>query len=112
MYKRQALGWAPPQGWQAGIEGRYLSRLYADDANDAAAPGYVVAALSAGYVKRLGEWELNAYAPVSYTHLDVYKRQSEPCCSICSSSIRWRIFSREVSFRMTSSGENGVIDKP
>ena len=59
-----ALGWAPPQGWQAGIEGRYLSRLYADDANDAAAPGYVVAALSAGYVKRLGEWELNAYARV------------------------------------------------
>ena len=39
-------------------------------------------------------------------------RVSEPCCSICSSSIRWRIFSREVSFRMTSSGENGVIDKP
>ena len=59
-----ALGWAPPQGWQAGIEGRYLSRLYADDANDAAAPGYVVAALSAGYVKRLGEWELSAYARV------------------------------------------------
>lgn len=59
-----ALGWAPPQGWQAGIEGRYLSRLYADDANDAAAPGYVVAALSAGYIKRLGEWELSAYARV------------------------------------------------
>lgn len=59
-----ALGWAPPQGWQAGIEGRYLSRLYAEDANDAAAPGYVVAALSAGYIKRLGEWELSAYARV------------------------------------------------
>ncbi|CUK19758.1 Uncharacterised protein [Achromobacter sp. 2789STDY5608615] len=38
-------------------------------------------------------------------------RVSEPCCSICSSSIRCRIFSREVSFRSTSSGENGVIDK-
>lgn len=59
-----ALGWAPPQGWQAGIEARYLSRLYADDANDAAAPGYVVAALSAGYVKRLGDWDLSAYARV------------------------------------------------
>ncbi|WP_241082613.1 TonB-dependent receptor, partial [Achromobacter xylosoxidans] len=59
-----ALGWAPPQGWQAGIEVRYLSRLYADDANDAAAPGYVVAALSAGYVKRLGDWDLSAYARV------------------------------------------------
>lgn len=59
-----ALGWAPPQGWQAGIEGRYLSRLYADDANAAAAPGYVVAALSAGYISRIGDWELNAYARV------------------------------------------------
>ncbi len=59
-----ALGWAPPQGWQAGIEARYLSRLYADDANAAAAPGYVVAALSAGYISRIGDWELNAYARV------------------------------------------------
>ena len=23
------------------------------------------------------------YAPVSYTHLDVYKRQAQDCCSIC-----------------------------
>lgn len=59
-----ALAWAPPQGWQAGIEARYLGRLYANDANDAAAPAYVVAALSAGYVKRLGNWEVNAYARV------------------------------------------------
>lgn len=59
-----SLGWAPPQGWQAAIEGRYLSHLYADDANDAAAPGYAVAALSAGYIKQIGAWELNAYARV------------------------------------------------
>ncbi len=59
-----SLGWAPPQGWQAAIEGRYLSQLYADDANDAAAPGYAVAALSAGYIKQIGAWELSAYARV------------------------------------------------
>lgn len=59
-----SLGWAPPQGWQAAIEGRYLSQLYADDANDAATPGYAVAALSAGYIKQIGAWELNAYARV------------------------------------------------
>ncbi|MNO08331.1 hypothetical protein D3C81_2309240 [compost metagenome] len=39
-------------------------------------------------------------------------RVSDPCCSICSSSIRWRIFRREVSFRMTASGSKAVIDEP
>ena len=34
---------------------------------------------------------------------------SDPCCSICSSSIRCRILSREPSFRTTSSGLNEVI---
>ena len=36
-------------------------------------------------------------------------RVSDPCCSICSSSIRCRILSREPSFRTTSSGLNEVI---
>ena len=36
-------------------------------------------------------------------------RVSDPCCSICSSSIRCRILRREPSFRTTSSGLNEVI---
>ena len=59
-----SLAWAPPEGWQASVEGRYLSKIYVNDANDQDAPGYFVAAASAGYVKRLGAWELNAYARV------------------------------------------------
>lgn len=59
-----SLAWAPPEGWQASVEGRLLSKIYVDDANDGDAPGYFVAALSAGYVKKLGAWELNAYARV------------------------------------------------
>lgn len=59
-----SLAWAPPEGWQASVEGRYLSKIYVNDANDQDAPGYFVAAASAGYVKRLGVWELNAYARV------------------------------------------------
>ncbi|CAB3693408.1 TonB-dependent receptor [Achromobacter pestifer] len=59
-----SLAWAPPEGWQASVEGRYLSKIYVNDANDQEAPAYFVAALSAGYVKRLGAWELNAYARV------------------------------------------------
>lgn len=59
-----SLAWAPPEGWQASVEGRYLSKIYVNDANDGDAPGYFVAALSTGYVKRVGPWELNAYARV------------------------------------------------
>lgn len=59
-----SVAWAPPEGWQASVEGRYLSKIYVNDANDQDAPGYFVAAVSGGYVKRLGAWELNAYARV------------------------------------------------
>ncbi|UEB22145.1 TonB-dependent receptor [Bordetella holmesii] len=59
-----ALAWAPPQGWQAGIEGRYLDKLYVDDANSDAAAGYVVAALSAGYIWKHGPWTWSTYARV------------------------------------------------
>lgn len=58
------LFWAPPQGWQAGIEGRYLDRVYVNDANSDAAPAYFVAALSAGYKWRGQAWEWNAFARV------------------------------------------------
>lgn len=59
-----SLAWAPPQGWQASVEGRVLSKIYVNDANDQDAPGYFVAAISAGYVKKINAWELNAYARV------------------------------------------------
>lgn len=59
-----SLAWAPPQGWQASLEGRYLSKIYVNDANSADAPGYFVAAASVGYVRIVGPWELNAYARV------------------------------------------------
>ena len=59
-----SVAWAPPEGWQASVEGRYLSKIYANDANDADAPGYFVAAASVGYVRNVGPWELNAYARV------------------------------------------------
>lgn len=59
-----SVAWAPPEGWQASVEGRYLSQIYVNDANSEEAPGYFVAAISAGYVKQVGAWELNAYARV------------------------------------------------
>uniref|UniRef100_UPI003342CCA0 TonB-dependent receptor n=1 Tax=Castellaniella defragrans TaxID=75697 RepID=UPI003342CCA0 len=59
-----SLDWAPPRGWQAGIEARALSRIYANDANDAIAPGYFTTAVSAGYAGGSGPWKWNVYARV------------------------------------------------
>jgi iron complex outermembrane receptor protein len=57
-----ALAWEPLQGWRAGIEGRTASRIYANDRNDDFAPGYLALGANAGYLWRLHEWELNAWA--------------------------------------------------
>jgi iron complex outermembrane receptor protein len=59
-----AVGWAPPVGWRAGIDARYLSKMYVNDGNSEATPGYMVAGINAGYVWRYGAWETNAYARV------------------------------------------------
>lgn len=59
-----ALAWAPPTGWRAGVEGRYLSKFYVNDSNDAAAPAYFTAALHAGYRWQLSHWDVNAFARV------------------------------------------------
>jgi len=57
-----SLDWAPPTGWQAGLEGRYLSKMYVNDLNDEATPSYFVAAAHAGYVWQLRPWRINAFA--------------------------------------------------
>ena len=59
-----AVAWEPQEGWQAGIESRYLSSIAVNDANSDAAPSYFVAALSTGYVWRAGPWQVQAYARV------------------------------------------------
>ncbi len=59
-----ALAWAPPQGWRGGIEGRYLSKFYANDSNADSAPTYFTASLHAGYLLPLEHWTLNAFARI------------------------------------------------
>ena len=59
-----ALAWAPPLGWRAGIEGRYLSRVFVNDLNSDSAGSHAVAAATAGYVARLGAWDLTGFARV------------------------------------------------
>ena len=59
-----ALAWVPPQGWRGGIEGRYVSKIYANDNNASAAPPYFTASVHAGYLLPLERWTLNAFARI------------------------------------------------
>lgn len=59
-----AVQWNPPQGWRAGLEGRYMGKVYVDDANSDAAASYFVAAVSAGYRWQREAWTWDAYARV------------------------------------------------
>lgn len=59
-----SLTWAPPQGWRAGIEGRFLSKIYVNDENTDAAPSYFTAALHAGYLWHWQNWTLDAFARI------------------------------------------------
>lgn len=58
------IGWAPETGWQLGLEGRYLSKIYVNDGNTQSAPGYFAASLSSGYVWETGPWRLASYARI------------------------------------------------
>jgi len=57
-----ALAWAPPTGWRVGVEGRYISNIYVNDANAEDAPSYFTAALYTGYEWESGPWKWNTYA--------------------------------------------------
>ncbi len=58
------LNWAPAQGLRGGVEGRYLSKVYVNDANTDAASGYFIASANIGYGMRMGAWELNGFTRV------------------------------------------------
>ncbi|QAU35977.1 TonB-dependent receptor [Janthinobacterium sp. 17J80-10] len=59
-----SLAWAPPQGWRTGIEGRYLDRIYVNDRNSEAAPGYFTAAVHTGYLLQINRWTIDGYARI------------------------------------------------
>jgi iron complex outermembrane receptor protein len=56
-----ALNWAPPTGLRGGVEARYMTGVFVNDANSDVAPRYAVAAASVGYVLPVGNWELNGF---------------------------------------------------
>lgn len=52
------LTWTPPAGLRGGLELRQVGKVYVNDLNSDAAPGYTVAAAQVGYLANLGGWEL------------------------------------------------------
>ena len=59
-----SFGYVPPRGWRVGIEARAVAAIEADDRNTVSAPGYVVAALHAGYLMQWRNWDFNAFARI------------------------------------------------
>ncbi|MET0311149.1 MAG: TonB-dependent receptor [Burkholderiaceae bacterium] len=54
------LGWRPARGWNAGVDMRYLSKVFVNDANSDAAPSFAVAGANLGYVFDVRGWDLAA----------------------------------------------------
>jgi iron complex outermembrane receptor protein len=59
-----SLDWAPPTGWRAGVQARYVGALPVNDLNSEAAASATVVALQAGYLLRLQRWELSTFARI------------------------------------------------
>lgn len=59
-----SVGWLPPLGWRGGVEARYVTGVFVNDANTDAAAAHVVAAAHAGHVLQLGAWELGGFVRV------------------------------------------------
>ena len=56
-----ALGWQPETGFNAGMDVRYMDKIYVDDANSDAAPSYTVVSANAGYVWKQQDWKVRTY---------------------------------------------------
>ena len=58
------IAWQPEQGFQAGLEARYMDKIYVDDINSDTAPSYTVLAANVGYLWVNRDWKVNSYARV------------------------------------------------
>ncbi|CAK9885774.1 MAG: Pesticin receptor [Candidatus Erwinia impunctatus] len=58
------LQWGADEGWHAGADVRYLSRIQANDQNSAQAPSYTLTSVNAGYRFGWGKWSLDLFSRV------------------------------------------------
>jgi iron complex outermembrane receptor protein len=59
-----ALGWQPETGFNAGLDVRYIDKLYVDDINSDAAPSYTLTSANVGYVWKNTDWKVRTFARV------------------------------------------------
>lgn len=59
-----SVGWRPEQGIQAGVDMRYMDRIFVDDKNSDSAPSYNVVAAQVGYVWLNRDWHIQSFARV------------------------------------------------
>ncbi len=58
------LAWQPERGFQAGLDARYMDKIYVDDINSDTAPSYTVVAAHVSYLWVNKDWKINTYARV------------------------------------------------
>jgi iron complex outermembrane receptor protein len=67
-YKNQLYGevsWKYPEfGFSTALEGRVNSKVFANDANSAVAPGYAIVNLRAGFQQSITHWQFSEYARI------------------------------------------------
>lgn len=66
-----SLEYRPEEGWHAGADIRYMSKIQADDANDVQAPSYAITSLNTGYRFNWNSWSLDVFSRVD----NVFDRQ-------------------------------------
>ena len=59
-----ALAWQPETGFNAGVDVRYMDKIYVDDINSDSAPSYTVASANIGYVWKNNDWKVRSFARV------------------------------------------------
>lgn len=79
------LAWRPTGPWEAGVEARAASLVYANDVNSQAAPGYAIGSLRGGYRLALGRWNLGAFARID----NVFDRRYAGSVIVDETSLRF-----------------------
>ncbi|QIO08066.1 TonB-dependent receptor family protein [Acinetobacter lanii] len=62
-----ALGWLPETGFNAGIDMRYMDKIYVKDnhsTNQDIAPDYILVSANIGYIWKNDDWKVRTYARV------------------------------------------------
>lgn len=59
-----ALGWQPETGFNAGIDVRYMDKIYVDDLNSDAAPSYTLSSVNVGYIWKNNDWKVRSFARI------------------------------------------------